>query len=289
VFIVGARYDRSDLLDSVGSKQPQSGIIWGPARDDCVIVTSGGRYGLRMGYADSRLPDGTWLYHGQGEEGDQDPDRFGNLLLIDGERTVLLFSTREPTSSEVKNRQSWAKVYTFEGNFRVAAWDLVVPTQGKRAGNKLIAFRLAPELALVTQPDQGDAAALASQPEDLNLEALRNVLMASPFRPVQAVTSIAVYYLRSEQIQAYAIKRSGGRCECCGRVAPFLGKDGLPFLEVHHIRRLSDGGPDYPTNVAAVCPNCHREAHYGQRAHEVNSMLLEKIRNVEECLSAAQT
>jgi 5-methylcytosine-specific restriction protein A len=26
---------------------------------------------------------------------------------------------------------------------------------------------------------------------------------------------------------------------------------------------LSEDGPDTPDNVAAVCPNCHRELHHG--------------------------
>ncbi|WP_442870450.1 HNH endonuclease [Aneurinibacillus sp. Ricciae_BoGa-3] len=33
------------------------------------------------------------------------------------------------------------------------------------------------------------------------------------------------------------------------------------------MRRLSDGGPDNPEHLAAICPNCHIEAHYGQNQH----------------------
>ena len=35
------------------------------------------------------------------------------------------------------------------------------------------------------------------------------------------------------------------------------------------MKRLSDGGSDTVTNVVALCPNCHREIHYG-----INSSLL---------------
>lgn len=38
---------------------------------------------------------------------------------------------------------------------------------------------------------------------------------------------------------------------------------GEPYLEVHHVLRLADDGPDDIFHVAAVCPNCHREAHHG--------------------------
>ena len=36
-----------------------------------------------------------------------------------------------------------------------------------------------------------------------------------------------------------------------------------PFLEVHHVKRLAKGGADVPSNTVALCPNCHRAAHYG--------------------------
>jgi 5-methylcytosine-specific restriction protein A len=34
-------------------------------------------------------------------------------------------------------------------------------------------------------------------------------------------------------------------------------------LEVHHKKQLSEGGEDTVENAIALCPNCHREAHYG--------------------------
>jgi 5-methylcytosine-specific restriction protein A len=57
--------------------------------------------------------------------------------------------------------------------------------------------------------------------------------------------------------------------------APFRDANDQPFLEVHHILRLSDGGPDDPRYVVALCPNCHRQAHYGIDARTINERLLE--------------
>ncbi|NWJ82977.1 HNH endonuclease, partial [Enterobacter sp. SECR19-1250] len=54
-----------------------------------------------------------------------------------------------------------------------------------------------------------------------------------------------------------------GKCQSCKRDAPFLKEDGTPFLEVHHIEWLSKGGEDSVENAIALCPNCHRQAHYG--------------------------
>tara|TARA_B100001059_G_C17802863_1_gene567292 strand:+ start:45 stop:260 length:216 start_codon:yes stop_codon:yes gene_type:complete len=47
----------------------------------------------------------------------------------------------------------------------------------------------------------------------------------------------------------------------CEKIAPFKKKDGSPFLEVHHIDFLKNGGDDTIENVSALCPNCHRKMH----------------------------
>jgi 5-methylcytosine-specific restriction protein A len=79
------------------------------------------------------------------------------------------------------------------------------------------------------------------------------------------------YFERSAVIRIYAVARAEGKCEACGNPAPFIDSSGKPFLEVHHIRRLTDGGPDIPDGVAAICSNCHREAHHGQRRAELTT------------------
>lgn len=35
------------------------------------------------------------------------------------------------------------------------------------------------------------------------------------------------------------------------------------YVEPHHTRRLTDGGPDDFHHVIALCPTCHRRVHYG--------------------------
>jgi 5-methylcytosine-specific restriction protein A len=57
--------------------------------------------------------------------------------------------------------------------------------------------------------------------------------------------------------------RAKGLCEACGCKAPFIRiSDGTPYLEIHHIEPLADGGDDTVKNATALCPNCHRRAHY---------------------------
>lgn len=70
-------------------------------------------------------------------------------------------------------------------------------------------------------------------------------------------------YKRSPYVVAEVLLRAKGKCQSCKRDAPFLKEDGTPFLEVHHIEWLSKGGEDSVENAIALCPNCHRQAHYG--------------------------
>lgn len=82
--------------------------------------------------------------------------------------------------------------------------------------------------------------------------------------PEQKVVSTTVF-VRNPDVVAEALLRAKGICEGCQRPAPFFRKsDGSPYLEVHHVKRLIDGGEDVLENVKALCPNCHRKAHYGR-------------------------
>jgi hypothetical protein len=78
---------------------------------------------------------------------------------------------------------------------------------------------------------------------------------------VQASREEVWRYRRSVTVAAWVISRALGKCEACGDDAPFLDVDGKPFLEIHHLKPLAEGGPDTPDNTIAVCPNCHRALH----------------------------
>ncbi|WP_202190531.1 HNH endonuclease signature motif containing protein [Bacillus sp. BA3] len=87
---------------------------------------------------------------------------------------------------------------------------------------------------------------------------------------------------RALAIKKYALVRSDGKCEACNEPAPFYTPEGYPFLEVHHLKRLSDGGLDLPENVAAVCPNCHRRVHFSSDGHTYNESLIQSILTKEK-------
>ncbi|WP_272501787.1 HNH endonuclease [Salinibacter ruber] len=56
---------------------------------------------------------------------------------------------------------------------------------------------------------------------------------------------------------------------------------GRPYLEAHHVRRVSDGGLDHPRWVIALCPNCHRRVHHGQDGEQYNKRLASQLNEIE--------
>lgn len=84
-------------------------------------------------------------------------------------------------------------------------------------------------------------------------------------------------YIRDPAVRAYVLVRANGRCELCKADAPFLTSDGSPYLEVHHVTPLSQGGPDVVENSAALCPNCHRRCHYAHDKDVLSNNLKKAI------------
>jgi 5-methylcytosine-specific restriction endonuclease McrA len=116
------------------------------------------------------------------------------------------------------------------------------------------------------------------------IEELRRVAALSARKIVPGVSHKVVYRARSRAIRLYALKRAKGLCEGCRAGAPFRRRDGSPYLEVHHVTRLSDGGPDHPAKVIALCPNCHTRAHRSHYGDAFNRHLTTKARRIEQKL-----
>lgn len=77
-----------------------------------------------------------------------------------------------------------------------------------------------------------------------------------------AVTSYV--FARNPDVVAEVLVRAAGVCERCRKLAPFLRRaDKTPYLEVHHRVQLARDGEDTVENAIALCPNCHREEHFG--------------------------
>ncbi|MBF5055739.1 putative restriction endonuclease [Alcanivorax sp. 521-1] len=115
---------------------------------------------------------------------------------------------------------------------------------------------------------------------DAAVEKLRKTRRASPPNGNEKPPSIQVLvtqFVRNPEVVSWVLSEAAGRCERCEIPAPFVRDDGSPFLEVHHVQRLADGGEDTINNVVALCPNCHRELHYRSNKQALAKKLRAKI------------
>jgi 5-methylcytosine-specific restriction endonuclease McrA len=106
------------------------------------------------------------------------------------------------------------------------------------------------------------------------LERSRHHSMNREKRP-SLTTVTSRMFERDPLVVAVARKRAKRRCEApgCGHEL-FVGEDGEPYVEVHHIKFLADGGDDSIENVACLCPAHHREAHHGRKRTELAKFLI---------------
>jgi 5-methylcytosine-specific restriction protein A len=80
------------------------------------------------------------------------------------------------------------------------------------------------------------------------------------------------YVKRDPKVRNEVIKRANNRCERegCGDGRAYPG-----FLDVHHILGVEKS--DRVWNCVALCPNCHREAHFAPDRDRINEKLLKFV------------
>lgn len=252
---------RADIHAKYGGQQ-QGGIVT-PSQHPLVIMITG-EEGLEHGYADRTREDGVFEYFGEGQLGDMLMQR-GNLAIASHAaegKSLLLF--RKTTDSlrflgeMVYDRHHTEKASDRKGNERDA-----------------IVFELRPLSAIVETTEE-----VPQTEPTKTLEELRALAQAAA-APSTKTSSVRNVYQRSRDVRNYVLARAAGNCEGCKGPAPFTRKDGTPYLEPHHIRRVSDGGPDNPSFVIGLCPNCHRRVHTGMDGSDYNSKLLAAMVMIE--------
>ncbi len=97
----------------------------------------------------------------------------------------------------------------------------------------------------------------------------------------QSSRSVSTRYFRSDAVRRYVLARANGTCELCKKEAPFISASASAYLEAHHVHLVSEGGADHPCFVAALCPNCHREVHFGIDGPKKNELLIKYLAEVE--------
>lgn len=127
-----------------------------------------------------------------------------------------------------------------------------------RIGNPIYIYKNKP-MSNADEEDELDADDAAQVEAGERRERLQN----APRFAIRKRAEVFVFE-RNPDVVAEVLYKSSGYCQECGEPAPFLrATDNTPYLEVHHKVPLAEGGEDTVENAIALCPNCHRRAHFG--------------------------
>lgn len=258
-FVEGQTYVRARDIHGNFGGQPRPGII--TPSNHAVIFLISGTSGLKHGYKDEWRPDGVFEYFGMGREGHMKMAS-GNRAIRDHSKdgkSLLLFETLP------KRRLRFAGEMVCEAVREVQATD----TKGDMRSAFVFELRRLSAIVQSVSDEAVDASA--------GLAKLRERAIAASRAVVEGKATTANSFARSRAVRDYVLARAAGHCEWCRKRAPFRAIGGLPYLEPHHVHRLSDGGPDDPRFVIALCPNCHRRAHFGSYRENLSRRHLRRV------------
>lgn len=251
----GKKYSTTELVEHFGGNK-QHGIIYSRSQNVILAISGGVKYKDRP---DENNP-GIFLYHGSGEKGDQDPNdaRVGNRQLKDSVKnhtTVFLF--------EKPKKGDKCKFIDEVQLIKEPYYD-----PDDAPGNRKLIYPLR-YLSVMSMDDLVEAI------KDVSDDELIRIVHTKPKKKSVTTTQ----YDRDPYVVLYALRRSKGMCDLCEKDAPFQRKDGTPYLEVHHIVPLSEGGEDSWNNACSLCPNCHRKMHIVKDADDIQK--LKKVASIQ--------
>lgn len=262
-FEIGRVYNRKRDIHARFGGQQQGGIIT-PAKYPLVIIITG-ESGLEHGYADRYRLDGAFEYFGEGQA--------GHMQLQKGNRAVAEHSTQGESLLLFRRTSEGVR---FEGEMVCDGYHVRRAPDRNGIERDAIVFELR-TLEGITEKVDAEPSSFG-----VPLEQLRELAFAAAIGSARiASKATRNIYQRSRDVRDYVLARAGAKCEGCKAPAPFLRPDGTPYFEPHHLRRLSDGGPDHPTHVIALCPNCHRRVHAGADGEAYNAKLIASMAVIE--------
>ena len=224
-------------------------------RTDSLVIVSDHTRGI---YDDRWISNDVLHFTGIGLDGDQDLDFAQNKTLAGSNSNriaVFLF--------EVYERGK----YLFRGRVRLYAqpYQTQQPDRNNRLRNVWIfplkiehrdAVYRVPQRLLIKKQSSKEKAAKRLSDKALFVRAVH----ANKQPVTRQVDSSA--YEKNVYVMELAKRRADGICQLCSQPAPFLSKNGEPYLECHHIVRLAKGGEDTIENTVALCPNCNKKMHF---------------------------
>ena len=258
---------RSEVLEIYGG-QRQGGISTPSGRPYIFLFT--GESGKQYGYEDGWQSDEVYIFTGEGQTGDM-TFTGGNRAIRDHQadgKDLHLFGL-DP------KRKGYAR---YMGQFLCIGHQWADGPDRERNTRRVIRFEMVLVASFQSQ-DLGSSTADEAEGEAqaLSLDELRQRAKTDGATSGTTQERKRAAYRRSVWVKWYAWKRADGNCEGCGDPAPFLTPKNRPYLEVHHLHSMADGGPDLPEHVIAVCPTCHRRAHYAADSQEYNQRLIKIV------------
>ncbi len=267
---VGVRHEDRRVISALYGGNPQSGITRFPDGYPSLFSHHNGPY------EDGRpSTEHEFAYRGQGATGTQSLDSGGNKLLEqarvsrlacrfwhqDAEGSFLFFSW-----VAIVGRTWVPTVLSDETTAHQISW-ILQPVSGPDVETWPERAQAATDPQLAdSEPDDEEPPTSPYTYADLSDQSERD-----PSKPRRSKRrGVRNPYVRSERARR-AVRMRATACEnpaCTGMPPDVSGTDGGPLLDVDHVRALSDGGADHPSNMLAVCPNCHRAKTLGSKARE---------------------
>lgn len=273
-FEVGRIYSRKIDIHGPFGGSGQSGIS--PSRVTDAIFIFTGDSGAQFGYVDDEATDEngevTFSYTGEGQTGD--------MKFTKGNKAIVEHS-QDGRALHLFRSMGKGKGQEYIGEFVYAKHQLVPGLDRDKKPRQLIIF----QLVSVREAEflESKFAPIGNIYVPKTLAEARSLAIAAATaiggKPGQS--AIRTLYARSKAVKDYVLMRAAGICECCSKPAPFVRLNGSPYLEPHHTTRVSDGGPDHPRFVGAICPTCHREIHYGAEGESKNTQLRVLLQKLE--------
>jgi 5-methylcytosine-specific restriction protein A len=267
-FVIGLEYKRqSDIHARFGGSR-QSGISASAICPAIFLFTgeSGAQYGYEDGFDQTAE---VFSYTGEGQLGD--------MIFKAGNKAIRDHST-DGRALHLFKATGKGRPCRYLGEFVLANYSMFRGPDRVGKDREIIVFHL---VRADQQPSTTDSASSVAPAISISDARARALAACEGNQGDGGRTAIQTVYERSKAVRDYVLLRAGGRCEACESPAPFEGLDGLPYLEAHHTTRLSDGGPDHPRHVAALCPTCHRNIHYGRDGTTLNQSLTRKLLEIE--------
>ncbi|MDF2534444.1 MAG: nuclease [Bacillales bacterium] len=250
-FVIGQKYTSWDIAIFSKTYDVQSGIyiIPGKPRNKAIFIKATLKNGK---YPNEWIEDGEELkYYLYSLRDKFDPDYKVNQAIINSTQSNV------PIYVFIKNDT----ILTLSGIFGYS--DINYEDDGSKwfRLRKIDYYTI--ENPITDTEYHNDLEKKVAESKGTSEELRKKRLINAPKKP-QIIQVITTNYKRNPDVVAEVLKRANGICEDCGNEAPFLrASDGTPYLEVHHVVPLSQDGDDTVDNAKALCPNCHRKAHFG--------------------------